>query len=269
MASSSALADSRRDLPRRNFPMKSDQTHRVVYPPLDTLKPIAPDIWIVDSGPLRAMGLPVPVRMTVIRLGSGEILLHSPTCYDYRLGEELGRLGPIRHLVAPNIAHWMFLKDWQAKFPDAETWAAPGLRDRATVKRSGVSIDHDLGRLPPEPWRGELDQIIIPGGLGVKEVAFLHRSTSTLILTDMVQNFEPSKLNALARPLVRLAGAMAPDGMAPAHFRFAINRNRDQAAAQACRLIEWEPKRVIFAHGKWFDRDGTAQLRRSLRWLVD
>ena len=40
----------------------------VTYPPLDVLKPVAKDLWIVDSGPQEAMGLTLPVRMTVIRL---------------------------------------------------------------------------------------------------------------------------------------------------------------------------------------------------------
>ncbi|MFC7553301.1 hypothetical protein ACFQU7_15190 [Pseudoroseomonas wenyumeiae] len=34
-------------------------------------------------------------------------------------------IGPIRHLVAPNIAHWLFLRDWQAACPEATTWGAP------------------------------------------------------------------------------------------------------------------------------------------------
>ena len=74
------------------------------------------------------------------------------------------------------------------------------------------------------PGAGDIDQVIVPGGLGVNEVAFLHRSTSTLVLTDLIQNFEPEKVSPLVRPLVRFAGAMAPDGKAPVHLRFAINR---------------------------------------------
>jgi hypothetical protein len=71
----------------------------VVYPPLDVLKPVAPDIWIVDSGPLHAMGLAIPVRMTVLRLMNGEVWLHSPTRYDDRLRSEIERIGPVRHLI--------------------------------------------------------------------------------------------------------------------------------------------------------------------------
>jgi hypothetical protein len=33
-------------------------------------------------------------------------------------------------------------------------------------------------------------------------------------------------------------------------------------------VLAWEPDRVIFAHGRWFERDGAAELRRSFRWLV-
>ena len=44
------------------------------YPPLDTLKPVADGVWIVDSGPLRVFGgIPLPVRMAVVRLRGGEV----------------------------------------------------------------------------------------------------------------------------------------------------------------------------------------------------
>ena len=90
-----------------------------------------------------------------------------------------------------------------------------------------------------------LEQINVPGGFGVNEVAFFHRQSRTLILTDLVENFEPQKLSRVMRPLIRLAGAMAPDGKAPLHYRFAINRKREQAAAAARRIIAWAPERVI------------------------
>jgi hypothetical protein len=34
-------------------------------------------------------------------------------------------------------------------------------------------------------------------------------------------------------------------------------------------VIAWEPERVIFAHGRWFDREAAAYLRRSLSWLTN
>ncbi|WP_322516944.1 DUF4336 domain-containing protein [Rhodopseudomonas palustris] len=245
------------------------EANSVAYLPTDTLKPVGEDLWIVDSGPLSAMGLEVPVRMTVVRLASGEVWLHSPTSYSDDLKAAIERLGPIAHLVAPNIAHWQFLKGWTDRCPDAKTWAVPGLRTRAPVIKSGVVLDQDLGESPPGAWSADLDQLLITGGFGVNEVAFFHRPTRTLILTDFVENLEPAKLGPVARPLAWLAGATAPDGMAPAHYRFAMNRQRDATKDAARHLLGWTPERVIFAHGSWFETDGTKRLRHSLRWLLD
>lgn len=118
---------------------------RATYPPLDTPKTIDAGLWIVDSGPISAMGLSLPVRMTIVRLANGDLLLHSPTQYSEELGRKIDALGRVRHLVAPNVAHWTFIADWQRAYPDAMTWAAPGLRDRAQVRASTMRIDAELG----------------------------------------------------------------------------------------------------------------------------
>lgn len=238
------------------------------YPPLDVLKPVADGVWIVDSGPLRMLGIPLPVRMTVMRIGNGDLWLHSPTRYDERLRAELERHGRIRHLVAPDVAHWTFLQEWQRSCPDALTWAAPGLRDRAQVKKSGIRVDRDLGAAPPPEWTADMEQVIVPGA-GFAEVDFFHRATRTLVLTDLVVNIEAEKLPLLVRPGARLLGVVAPDGRAPLYLRLSIRSKRPEAQEAALRMLAWAPERVIFSHGRWFDRDGTAALRRSLRWLVD
>lgn len=53
-----------------------------LYHPLNTLKPVADDIWIADGGIVRMdMGLlraPFSTRMTVIRLADGTLWCHSP-----------------------------------------------------------------------------------------------------------------------------------------------------------------------------------------------
>jgi hypothetical protein len=238
------------------------------YPPLDTPKPVAEGVWVVDGAPIRRLGVPLPVRMAVLRLGGGDLLLHSPIRYGEGLRRALERLGRVRHLVAPNSAHWMFLPDWQRNCPDALVWAAPGLRDRGQVKRSGLRVDHDLGEVPPAAWAGEVEQAVVPGGFGFAEVALFHRASRTLLLTDLVLNLEPAKLPPLARPLLRLFGTTAPDGKAPVYLRRVIGMRRAEAARAAARLLAWEPERVVFAHGRWFERDGAAALRRSLAWLL-
>jgi hypothetical protein len=241
---------------------------RVVYAPVDVLKPVANGVFIVDSGPLRIMGLPLPIRMTVVRLASGDVLLHSPTRYDAQLRDQIEAVGPIRHLVAPNVAHWSFLKDWERECPEAVTWAAPGLRERSQVKASGVRLDHDLPERSPPEWAGDIEQAIVPGAAGFREVAFFHPPSRTLILTDLVVNLEAEKLPLAARAFAWATGTLAPNGRAPAYLRLIVKRRRAAARTAASELVALGPERVIFAHGRWFDRDGTTQLRRSLAWLL-
>ncbi len=241
---------------------------RASYPPIDTPKPVADDVFVVDSVLPGAIGAAVAVRMTVIRLPGGDLLLHSPTRYSLALRAALEKLGRIRHLVAPNIVHWTFLQEWQHAFPGATTWAAPGLRKRSQVRRSGLRLDHELRETAPADWGDAIELATVPGRFGFHEVALFHRPTRTLLLADLVMNFEPAKMPALLRPLTRLFGVLAPDGMPPPYLRAVVKLRGPAATRAASRLIDWRPVRVIFAHGRWFERDGTARLRRSLRWLV-
>ncbi|MDF2972150.1 MAG: hypothetical protein K0R61_2600 [Microvirga sp.] len=240
----------------------------VTYPPLDVLKPVAENLWIVDSGPQEAMGLSLPVRMTVIRLSNGDVWLHSPTRYNAELRREIETLGPIRHLVAPSIAHWTHLKGWQGGCPAAKTSAAPNLRTRPQVRKAGIRLDRDLTGSPPDDWGGEIEHIVIPGGAGFREVAFFHRPTRTLILTDLIQNLEPEKLSLGTRLFARLTGVDAPNGKAPAYLRFVVRLRQKEAKQAVSQLIAWNPERVVFSHGRWFDRDGTASLERAFAWLL-
>src|SRR5438876_6457443 len=83
-----------------------------VYDPLNVYKPFGPNIGIVD-GPLEyfttagvRLPLPFSTRMTVVRLQSGDLFLHSPIAFDAKLAEELQAMGTVRHLVSPNQFHY-------------------------------------------------------------------------------------------------------------------------------------------------------------------
>jgi hypothetical protein len=87
-------------------------------------------------------------------------------------------------------------------------------------------------------------------------------------MTDLVQNLETEALPPFTRIMAWLNGAAAPHGRAPLYLRWAVKAKGREAAEAAARLVAWEPERVIFSHGRWFERDGTEQLRRSLAWLL-
>jgi short-subunit dehydrogenase len=231
------------------------------------MKSIADNVWIADttitSGPL-----PLPVRMTVMRLSGGALLLHSPIPYSDALRRELELLGTIEFLVAPSIAHWMYVKQWQMACPQALTFAVPGLESRRQVRAQRVRIDRELSDdEPPAEWNGEIEVILFSAAF-FAECALFHVPSRTLVLTDVVQNIDPAVLPPPVRAIGRLLGNVKPHAMAPAYLRMLLRLGGRSFETAAARLVSLSPARVVFAHGDWFEKRGTDQLRRSLRWVL-
>ena len=208
----------------------------------------------------------MPIRMTVIRLSDGNLTLYSPTPYNRALHNQVTELGTIRYLVAPNVAHWMYVKGWQDAVPQARTFAVKGLSSRSQVQNSGLRIDHEV----EEKGRqfGQEIEVVLISAPHFQEVVLFHHPTRTLILADLVQNFEPERLPFGIRMIGAAIGVTSPDGRAPLYLRLLILLNKTEAVQAAQRLVDFGPERVIFAHGKWFDSQATYQLRRSFRWLL-
>ncbi len=226
--------------------------------------PVAENLWTVEAEPIRAGGLlPLPLRMAVIRLADGGLLLYSPVRSTPGLRQALAALGPVRHLVAPNVAHWMFLHDWQRDCPEAVTWAAPGLRRRAQVRAAGVRVDHDLGPVAPAAWRDEIEQVVVHSG-PFAEVALFHRPSRSLLVADLVLNVEGDRLPPLARGFGGLAGILAPHGKAPIYLRALLRLNGRAVARAADRLVALAPRRVIMSHGRPIVEDAPARLADAL-----
>ncbi|MDF0519493.1 SDR family oxidoreductase [Bradyrhizobium yuanmingense] len=232
-----------------------------------SLSQVTDDIWIVDDKPINAAGLQLPVRMTVIRLSNGDLVLHSPVRYSPALRQELERLGTIRYLLAPNIAHWMFLPEWQRQLPQAAILAARGLAARGQVRAAGLRIDRELGDTTPEEWAADLETVSVNAPM-FSEIELFDRRSRTLVLTDIVQNLDPHHLSASNAAAANLLGIAKPDGKAPVYLRLLLRLGGRSVRVAAERLVKLAPERVIFAHGDWFETQGTARLRRSLRWML-
>jgi Domain of unknown function (DUF4336) len=242
-----------------------------LYEPINTLKPVGEGLWVADGPIVRmaylGLSFPFPTRMVVARLANGDLFLWSPTQPDGGLRAEIDALGPVRHLVSPNKIHYAHIAAWKRIYPEATAWASPGVRERAASQGLDVSFEADLGDLPEEAWRGDLDQLVFRGSRLMEEVVFFHRRTRTLILADLIENFEAAKLGGAWRWLVWLAGATDPDGKSPIDLRLTFLGGKDAARASFERMLSWRPEKVIMAHGRPYERDGAAELRRAFRWL--
>lgn len=238
------------------------------YEPLDTLKPIDDGLWLIDGPAIRFYGLPFSTRATVVRLESGELWVHSPTRLTAALRADLDALGPVRHLVAPNWLHFAFVEAWQKAWPKATSWAAPGVVERAASNGLTLRFDRDLqARRADAPWRGQIRQMIVRGSKRHREAVFFHKPTRGLILTDLIEAHETRHMPVWARPLIWLAGIDDSDGRMPPDMAWSF-RDKTALAGDVERMIGWNPRRVILAHGRWYETNGVAELERAFRKLL-
>jgi hypothetical protein len=238
------------------------------YEPLDVPKQLDEDLWIVD-GPVVRMrylvgSLPFSTRMTVVRLRDGCLWLHSPIALTPGLQQAVTALGTVSCLVAPNRLHWLGLEGWQAAFPEAVTYAAPGVVRSGDTR--GFRVDSVLEELAPPAWRGDLDQTLVAGSF-MTEAVFFHVRTRTLIVTDLIENFERPRIESpwLAW-LMRIGGVMHPHGGTPRDLRLTFLRQRAAVHRAARTMIAWQPRRIVLSHGLCIEQAAVEELYRVFQW---
>lgn len=240
------------------------------YQPINTLKPIVGNVWIVD-GPLIRFGMPwpkmpFPTRMTIVRLDGDRLFVHSPTALTDELRKEIAAIGQPAWIVGPNRIHYWWIPDWKDAYPKAEVYLAPHIEAQAggRIRCDFKMLEHNAGY----PWDEAITTLAVAGSF-MTEVEFFHRESRTLILTDFIENFEADKLDSpVMRCLCRLGGVLSPHGGMPRDMRLTFRKQRPALKAAVETMIGWNPARVVIAHGRWFDSDGASVLKRSFAWLL-
>ena len=224
------------------------------------LREISPGrLWVAESR-LRFFGLEVGTRMSVVRLSSGDLWLHSPVGLTDDLRRGLGRLGPVRFVVCPNRMHHTFVEPYFSAYPAARVYAAPGLRE----KRPVLPFHGVLGDAPEPGWAEDLDQLIFRGERLLREVVFFHRGSRSLIVTDLLQSahLESPPLTRLAHRLYRTFQNPGP----PLPVRFGLS-NKAAARVSLERVRSWDFDRILLAHGNPVETGGKAAFLEAFSFL--
>ena len=136
-------------------------------------------IWI-EERPQRFFGLPMGTRMTLIKLASGGLFVHSPVAPDEAVEALIAREGPVRFVIAPNRLHHLYLTPFLAAYPEAELWIVEELvKKRRDLAPAGI-----LGDAPEPGWADEIDQCLFAGSIFQNEAIFLDKPSGTLIVVD-------------------------------------------------------------------------------------
>lgn len=224
------------------------------------LRQLDEDIWVVDHD-LSMLGLKIGTRTTLVRLSDGGLFMHSPGPLTVPLSQEIDALGPVRCIVAPNLFHHLYVTENAHAYRGASVHLAAGLEK----KRKDLSYNGLLGATPDPIWAKDIDQALCGGAPLVSEVAFLHRASRSLILTDLAFNFAHAP-SLLTRAFLKLNGALGQFGPS----RMIRLTTRDKAAARASleRILEWKFDRIVVSHGDVLEGDAAYILRKAFGWLL-
>lgn len=200
--------------------------------------------------------------MTVIRLGEA-LWIHSPVSINSELRAQIESLGKVRYVIAPNKYHHVFLSEWASKFPEAELYAAPGLKS----KRQDISFHDELRASDTYGWSDSISHAIFGPSRLFDEVVFFHRPSHTLVLTDLIINAKTDDYNIWQKLFAAFDGLGYPNGSTPRLYRWSI-KSKLAARVVYQTMIDWEPEKVVISHGEWFRDEGTRELKQRLSWIM-
>jgi hypothetical protein len=228
---------------------------------MSQLTPFAPGlIWTIDA-PCRFFGIEIGARMTVVRLSSGELWVHSPLDVQETVRRQITALGPVRYLVAPSRFHYREVAAFHRHYPEAEVFGTPHvIRAHPKVGFTGALTD-----APPPAWAADLDQIAVQGHMFLDERVFLHRASRTLIVADLILSAHADSAWSF-RLVSKLTGLFDRPGPPP-DMRLTF-RDRPAARASIRRILAWDFDRIVLSHGHLIPPGGKEVLQRAYAFLL-
>ncbi|NNK41351.1 MAG: DUF4336 domain-containing protein [Deltaproteobacteria bacterium] len=222
------------------------------------MEQLADNLW-AEAAPQSFFGLHVGTRMTVVRLRDGALLVHSPIAMTPGLKAEVDAIGPVRHIVAPNCYHHLYAGEWKNAHPDARLHAAKGLEKR----RKDLAIDSELSSETHPGWGDELATSLLDGTM-LNETVFFHRPSRSLIVADVIENFETSA-HWPTRAYLKLGGIHGQPGLSlPLRLVF---RDKKRARRSIDEILSWDFDRIVLAHGNVIESGGRDILKDAYTWL--
>ncbi len=218
-------------------------------------------IWIKEY-PIRYAGMDLSSRMTVVRLSNGNLFIHSPCEIDENTRVSITRLGKVGFIVAPGSYHYLHVESAQQAFPDAETFICPGVER----KRPEMIFGGLLGDRADERWRSDFEQVLVRGNRFIREVAFYHKPTRTLILVDLIENFtdDTPDVSWILILWWKLFFRMWNNPKPAPEYQVGW-KDKKAAARSLRRILNWDFERIILAHGDLIENNAKAVATKAWR----
>lgn len=202
------------------------------------------------------------VTMTLLDLGGGGLLVHSPTWVGDDTPRLLASAGTPRFLLAPNHFHHLSLGRFRQQWPEAQALAAPQALPR--LSRRGHA-----GLLAVGAEALDLGPVRLHPAAGTRTGETWVSANETLVVCDAFFNL-PGPLRG-AMGAVLKATRTGPGLRLGRTFRWlALDEPKTYRAWAEAKLEELRPTRVVFSHGDPIEGgDVVERLQRALREALE
>jgi len=218
---------------------------------------IEKDIWVAETK-FKLFGADFGNRMTVIRLSSGKLLLHSPVKMSDGLLGSVRALGKVEFIVTPNNFHGLFVEEWRREFPEAKYFTAKEVKENENMSLP-------LSTLSREVLESDIEIIKIEGAPKVNEYAFIHKDSNTLILTDMAFNIG-ANVSFWSKIFFKLNGAF--DRFGPSKLMKAMISDPVALNSSIEEILTFDINRIIVSHGNILESNAKPTLKEAFSGLA-
>lgn len=215
---------------------------------------LADNLWLL-AYPLKLLGADFRRNVTLIRLQSGRLIVHSTAPFKPEEVESIHALGEPGWLVDGILRHDTFAREGRAAFPGIPYLAPPGFSEV-------VGFPTDPIVPAPEEWNDEVAALEIQGMPEARDTALFHMPSRTLILTELIFNFghdEPVWTELMLR--LGVGKEHSPGISRP--FKSGV-KNEAAFKDSLAELLRWDFDRIVVGHGDVIASSGREKLTSAL-----
>lgn len=225
-----------------------------------SLTQLSDHCWIHTQS-FAMQGVEMGTRSTLVAYAPEALLLIGPGPETREVASQIQALGTVKHVIAPNAFHHLYLKEAQRLFPEAQLWA-PG----AVAKKQP---DLSLNRLQPEStyvWSDVLDTLSLKG-TRLQEYVFFHQESKTLVLTDLLFNIvAPQGLKAhLVTAVMGTRGKLACSRL----VKTLAIQDRALLRESLQQILQWDFQRIVMAHGACVEENARTRFTEALAFVLE
>lgn len=215
---------------------------------------LAPDLWTLHY-PLSVLGTRHGRTVTVMRLSSGKLVIHSMAPFSKADVAAIRELGEPGWLVEAMLLHDTYAAEGRERFPGVPFLGPPGFGE--------------IVKFPVQPllplrswWSDEIRVIQLKGAPKLEEHVFLHVPSRTLIVADLIFNFRPDEEGWDRFFHRNIAGFKRYPGVSRIFKWFVTDKVAFRESL--AELLEWDFDRIIPGHGEVIESGGREKLWQAM-----